>query len=140
MFVADLSYRDRKRVGFVCHNQMSIGKVFQVIYAHTISRISGRDNFVEYIGNGVGFRKVGWVGSVKIVAIESKMWIFKATANSLRTHKVEMISKAINTFGGNGEFQRAIFGCSIVGDCDISVAGSQIVDRLSGIPCYPVDL
>ena len=23
MFVADLSYRDRKRVGFVCHNQMS---------------------------------------------------------------------------------------------------------------------
>jgi hypothetical protein len=52
---------------------MSVGNVFQVIFAHTVSRISSRDNFVEYIGNGVGFRKVGWVGSVKIVSIESKM-------------------------------------------------------------------
>lgn len=73
IFVADLSYRDRKRVGFVFRNRMSVGNVFQVIFAHTVSRISSRDNFVEYIGNGVGFRKVGWVGSVKIVSIESKM-------------------------------------------------------------------
>ena len=51
-----------------------------------------------------------------------------------------MISEAINALGGNGEFQRAILGHSIVGDRDISIARSQIVDRFGGVPRYPVDL
>ena len=64
----------------------------------------------------------------------------KQQPNLLGTNKVEMIFEAINALGGNGEFQRAILGHSIVGDRDISIARSQIVDRFGGVPAYPVDL
>jgi hypothetical protein len=65
MFVADLSYRERKRVGEVCR-RINIRKVLQVFHAYFIGRIAGRDYLVEHIVNGVIIREVRWVCSVKL--------------------------------------------------------------------------
>ena len=120
---------------------MSIGDFSKyVIYAHSVSRIPSRDNFVEHLVNGVGFHEVGRVGSEPSIRVKDVECFSKQQPNLLGTNKVEMIFEAINALGGNGEFQRAILGHSIVGDRDISIARSQIVHRFGGVPAYPVDL
>ena len=101
---------------------MSIGDFSKyVIYAHSVSRIPSRDNFVEHLVNGVGFHEVGRVGSEPSIRVKDVECFSKQQPNLLETNRVEMISEAINALGGNGEFQRAILGHSIVGHRDISI-------------------
>jgi hypothetical protein len=76
---------------------MSIGDFSKyVIYAHSVSRIPSRDNFVEHIVNGVGFHEVGRVGSEPSIRVKDVECFSKRQPNLLRTNKVEMIFEAIN--------------------------------------------
>ena len=63
---------------------MSIGeKNFQVIYVHSVGRISGRDNFVEHIVNGVSFHEVGRVGSVTSIRVKDVEYFSKQQTTQL---------------------------------------------------------
>ena len=69
---------------------------FFKIYAHSVGRISSRDNFVEHIVNGVGFHEVGRVGSVPSIRVKDVECFLKQQPNLLGTNKVDMISEAIS--------------------------------------------
>ena len=63
---------------------MSIGENnFQVIYTHSVGRISGRDNFVEHIVNGVSFHEVGRVGSVTSIRVKDVEYFSKQQTTQL---------------------------------------------------------
>jgi hypothetical protein len=70
-------------VAGICLSQSNEHKGFFKIYAHSVSRISSRDHFVEHIVKSVGFHQVGRVGSEPSIRVKD-VFFFKATTQLTR--------------------------------------------------------